>query len=101
LSRASKSLARAASHEGDTHRPRRCESNPSHALFCAAAQSDLVANYRNAAKYVDKTLRGARPAELPVEQATNFELVINLKTARALAVAIPQSVLLRADEVLR
>jgi putative ABC transport system substrate-binding protein len=62
---------------------------------------DVRENFRRSSEYVDKILKGAKPADRPVEQPSKFEFVINLNTAKALGLTLPQSLLLRADEVIQ
>jgi ABC-type uncharacterized transport system substrate-binding protein len=62
--------------------------------------ADLVEIWRRAAVFVDKILKGAKPADLPVEQPTKFELVVNLRAAKAIGLTIPPTILLRADHVI-
>lgn len=66
----------------------------------ASYGADLVDIWRQSARYIDKILKGAKPVDLPVEQPTRFELIINLKAAKAMGLAIPSAMRLRADELI-
>ncbi len=68
--------------------------------FLIAYGPSLSEHFRRVAAYADKVLKGAKPADLPVEQPAEFELIVNMKTARALGLAVPNSVLLRANRII-
>ena len=90
----------------DAFRKRRIPTMSGETGFAAAGGlmnygPNIADSWRRSAVYVDRILKGARPGDLPIEQPTKFELVINLKTAKALGLTIPQSLLQRADEVIQ
>ena len=70
-------------------------------MKCHRPRPDIVDSYRRSAAHVDKILKGAKPGDLPMEQPTKFDLVVNVKTARALGLSIPPSVLLQATQVIQ
>ena len=94
----SKSRAKSRDGTGNIHASRTSTTGAGGLISCGANLEDL---FRRAAIYVDQILTGAEPGDLPVEQLTKFELVINLKAAKQIGLSIPQRVLVRADRVIK